>query len=189
MVGTLGSAATDHRQAQPRAGDLHQPAGDAGQDERAGDLALDQHARRAGAIHPRRDQEMGAGGEGRRHYAGMIAGGARSEAQPPHADAARRENRARSAATQRMRHSRMFSIAISAAGVTIRVSRVAKPSPNTMAVERLIHHCVAGAPMVISRERNSMFMPKAIGSTPRIAVTAVSTTGRARSRQVSMMAS
>ena len=34
-----------------------------------------------------------------------------------------------------------------------------------------------------------MFMPNAIGSTPRIAVTAVSTTGRARSRQVSMIAS
>ena len=83
----------------------------------------------------------------------------------------------------------MFSIAISAAGVTISVSTVAKPSPNTMAVERLIHHCVAGAPTVISRDRNSTFMPNAIGSTPRMAVTAVSTTGRARSRQVSRMAS
>ena len=69
------------------------------------------------------------------------------------------------------------------------VSMVAKPSPNTMAVERLIHHCVAGAPTVISRERNSIFMPKAIGNTPRIAVTAVRTTGRARSRQVSRIAS
>ena len=44
------------------------------------------------------------------------------------------------------RHSRMFSIAISAAGVTISVSTVAKPSPNTIAVERWIHHCVAGVP-------------------------------------------
>jgi len=43
--------------------------------------------------------------------------------------------------------------------------------------------------MVISRVVNSMFMPNTIGSTPRIAVTAVSTTGRARSRQVSMIAS
>jgi hypothetical protein len=94
-----------------------------------------------------------------------------------------------SAADQRKRRSRRCSIAISAAGVTIKVSMVAKPSPNTMAVERLIHHCVAGAPTVISRDMNSMFMPNAIGSTPRIAVTAVSTTGRARSRQVSRMAS
>ena len=45
------------------------------------------------------------------------------------------------------------------------------------------------APIVTSRDRNSMFMPNAIGSTPRMAVTAVSTTGRARSRQVSRMAS
>jgi len=87
----------------------------------------------------------------------------------------------RKAADQRKRRSRRCSIAISAAGVTIKVSMVAKPSPNTMAVERLIHHCVAGAPTVISRDMNSMFMPNAIGSTPRIAVTAVSdsTLGRA----------
>ena len=83
----------------------------------------------------------------------------------------------------------MFSIAISAAGVTISVSTVAKPRPNTIAVDRLIHHCVAGAPTRISRVRKSMFTPNAIGSTPRMAVTAVSTTGRARSRQVSRMAS
>src|SRR6266436_7592410 len=85
----------------------------------------------------------------------------------------------RSAAERRRRRSRRLAIAISAAGVTTRVSTVAKPRPNTMAVERLIHHCVAGAPSVISRERNSIFIPNAIGSTPRIAVTAVRTTGRA----------
>ena len=83
----------------------------------------------------------------------------------------------------------MFAIAISIAGVTTKVSTVAKPRPKTIAVERLIHHCVAGAPTVISRVMNSIFMPNAIGSTPRMAVTAVSTTGRARSRQVSRMAS
>ena len=78
---------------------------------------------------------------------------------------------------------------IRAAGVTTSVSTVAKLRPNTIAVDRLIHHCVAGAPIVISRLRNSTFMPNAIGSTPRIAVTAVSTTGRARSQQVSRIAS
>ena len=67
---------------------------------------------------------------------------------PRYAPAAcRRANRPRSRATVRMRQSRMFSIAISAAGVTTSVSTVAKPRPNTMAVERLIHHCVAGAPI------------------------------------------
>ena len=42
----------------------------------------------------------------------------------------------------------MLWIAISAAGVTISVRTVAKPSPNTIAVDRLIHHCVDGAPTV-----------------------------------------
>ena len=55
-------------------------------------------------------------------------------------------------------------MAMSAAGVTINVSTVAKPRPKTIAVDRLIHHCVDGAPTVISRDRNSMFMPNAIGS-------------------------
>src|SRR5439155_8892107 len=74
------------------------------------------------------------------------------------------------AAIQRSRFTRMFSITIRAAGVTISVSTVAKPRPKTMAVERWIHHCVAGAPTETSRERNSTLTPKAIGSTPRIAV-------------------
>src|SRR5438093_4630369 len=95
----------------------------------------------------------------------------------------------RSVAEKRRRRSRKLAIAISAAGVTIRVRTVAKPRPKTIAVDRLIHHCVAGAPTVISRARNSTFMPNAIGSTPRIAVTGVRTTGRARSRHVSMIAS
>ena len=43
--GAGGHAAADHRQAQPGADGLHQPAGDAGQDERARDHAADQHAR------------------------------------------------------------------------------------------------------------------------------------------------
>ena len=93
------------------------------------------------------------------------------------------------AARRSRRQARKLSIAISAAGVTTSVSTVAKPSPNTMAVDRLIHHCVAGAPIVISRVSSSTLTPKAIGSTPRIAVTAVSTTGRARSRHVSTIAS
>ena len=62
---------------------------------------------------------------------------------------------------------------ISAAGVTINVKMVAKPSPNTIAVDRLIHHCVDGAPTTTSRDTKSRLMPKAIGSTPRIAVIAV----------------
>src|SRR3974377_795628 len=85
-----------------------------------------------------------------------------------HARAGRRRRR-RSASHQRRRLARRFSMAMSAAGVMISVSTVAKPSPNTIPVDRLIHHCVAGAPTVISRARNSMFMPKAIGRTPRIA--------------------
>ena len=74
-------------------------------------------------------------------------------------------------------------------GVTISVSTVENARPKTMAFDRMIHHCVDGAPTVVSWESSSRLMPKAIGSTPRIAVTAVSTTGRARSRQVSMIAS
>ena len=46
-------------------------------------------------------------------------------------------NLARSAADQRSRRSRNCSIAISAAGVTISVSTVAKPSPKTIADQRL----------------------------------------------------
>ena len=69
--------------------------------------------------------------------------------------AARASLVARHVADQRSRHSRMFSIAIRAAGVTIRVRIVAKPRPNTIAVERWIHHCVAGAPTVISHDTNS----------------------------------
>ena len=83
----------------------------------------------------------------------------------------------------------MFAMPMSAAGVRIRVSTVAKPRPKTIAVDRLIHHCVAGAPWVMARSMKSTLMPKAIGSTPRMAVIAVSSTGRARSRQVSMIAS
>ena len=56
-----------------------------------------------------------------------------------------------SAARHRWRFSLSWAIAISAAGVTISVSTVAKPRPKTMAVERWIHHCVDGAPIVISR--------------------------------------
>lgn len=78
---------------------------------------------------------------------------------------------------------------ISAAGVTINVNMVAKPNPNTIDVDNDIHHCVAGAPCVISRLMKSRLMPKAIGNTPNIAVTAVNTTGRARSRHVSRIAS
>jgi hypothetical protein len=95
----------------------------------------------------------------------------------------------RIAAAQRARRSLKLAIPISAAGVTMSVSTVAKPSPNTIAVERWIHHWVAGAPTVTSRVRKSRLTPKAIGRTPRMAVTAVSTTGRARSRQVSRIAS
>jgi hypothetical protein len=43
--------------------------------------------------------------------------------------------------------------------------------------------------MVISRVMNSMFMPNAIGSTPRIAGHGGEHDGRARSRQVSRIAS
>ncbi len=39
----------------------------------------------------------------------------------------------------------------SCAGVTTSVRMVAKPRPKTIAVESWIHHCVDGAPMVISR--------------------------------------
>jgi hypothetical protein len=46
-----------------------------------------------------------------------------------------RPNHPRSRAPHRKRHSRMFSIAINIAGVTMRVSMVAKPSPNTIEVE------------------------------------------------------
>ena len=58
-----------------------------------------------------------------------------------------------------------------------------------MAEESEIHHWVDGAPKVVSWFINSRFRPKAMGSTPKIAVKAVSTTGRARSRQVSKIAS
>jgi hypothetical protein len=53
------------------------------------------------------------------------------------------------AASQPARFSLSCAIAISAAGVTISVSNVAKPRPKTIAVDRLIHHCVEGAPAAI----------------------------------------
>src|SRR5438132_10067408 len=62
-------------------------------------------------------------------------------------------NRRRNDAPQARRRVRTFSTSISAAGVMIKVRTVANPRPNTIAVERLIHHWVAGAPMVISRAR------------------------------------
>ena len=45
----------------------------------------------------------------------------------------------------------MRANSISVAGVTTSVSTVAKPRPKTIAVDRLIHHCVDGAPIVTSR--------------------------------------
>src|ERR1700704_5302228 len=149
---------------------------------------------------------MGAGREGCRHHAGVIGRGGRSyftcpglepgPFQTPNLERSRlkagtskptqaRANRARHAVPHRLRRSAICSIAIRAAGVTTSVNTVAKARPKTMAVERLIHHCVDGAPTVMPRDRNSTFTPKAIGSTPSTAVVAVSTTGRARSRQVS----
>ncbi len=74
-------------------------------------------------------------------------------------------------------------------GVTISVSTVAKDRPKTMAEDSEIHHCVEGALIVVSWWKISSPSPKAIGSTPRMADTAVSTTGRARSRQVCNTAS
>jgi len=47
-----------------------------------------------------------------------------------------RPKRERMAAAHRCRLSRSTSTPINAAGVTISVSTVAKPSPNTIAVER-----------------------------------------------------
>ena len=84
------------------------------------------------------------------------------------------------------RLSRVKSISI--AGVTTSVSTVEKARPKTMALDSEIHHCVDGAPIVVSRFISSRLSPKAIGNTPRIAVAAVSTTGRARSRQVCRIA-
>ena len=78
---------------------------------------------------------------------------------------------------------------MSIAGVTTSVSTVEKARPKTMALDREIHHGVDGAPIVVSRFISSRFSPKAIGNSPRIAVAAVSTTGRARSRQVFRIAS
>jgi hypothetical protein len=66
-----GGTPPDRRQAQWGADGIHQPARDAGQDERSRHHADHQHARRARAIDPGRDQEMGAGGEGRGDRAGV----------------------------------------------------------------------------------------------------------------------
>ena len=81
-----------------------------------------------------------------------------------------------------------MAAAISIAGVTTSVSTVAKPSPNTVAVESCTHHCVEGAPTVTSRTIKSMLTPKAIGMTPSTLVMAVRNTGRARWLQVSRTA-
>ena len=78
---------------------------------------------------------------------------------------------------------------INVAGVTSKVSAVAKPSPKTIATDRCTHHWVDGAPIETLRVTKSILIPKAIASPPNTAVTAVSTTGRARSRHVSMIAS
>ena len=78
---------------------------------------------------------------------------------------------------------------ISIDGVTTSVSSVAKDRPKTIAEDSEIHHCVDGALIVVSWWKISSPRPKAIGSTPRIADSAVSTTGRARSRQVCSTAS
>ena len=95
----------------------------------------------------------------------------------------------RSAADQRSRRSRSCSIAIRAAGVTIKGEQGGEAQPEHDRGREGDPPLPPGPPPVISRVRNSTLMPNAIGSTPRIAVTAVSTTGRARSRQVSMIAS
>ena len=52
----------------------------------------------------------------------------------------------------------IFALNCSAQGVTISVRIVAKLSPNTMAVDKDTHHCVEGAPILISRVKKSTFI-------------------------------
>lgn len=47
---------------------------------------------------------------------------------------------------------------ISAHGVTNKVKNVAKLRPNTMAVDNDTHHCVDGAPIVISLVKKSILV-------------------------------
>ena len=56
------------------------------------------------------------------------------------------------------RHTVRFERSINAHGVTINVRTVAKLRPNTIVVDSETHHCVDGAPTVISRVRKSIFV-------------------------------
>ncbi len=84
---------------------------------------------------------------------------------------------AAAAVRRRASQSCTLTLIINADGVTTRVRMVAKPSPNTIAVDNCDHHCMAGAPMEISRMIKSMLTPSTIGNRPRIVVTEVSNTG------------
>ena len=55
-------------------------------------------------------------------------------------------------------HAVRFERSIKAQGVTINVKTVAKLRPNTIVVDSETHHCVDGAPTVISRVRKSIFV-------------------------------
>src|SRR5262249_8843416 len=129
------------------------------------------HRRKPCVSRPSERSERRAGTQGDRLSSSRVwpLGPGSPFGRPGHAEhsyaRAGRANHPRSRAPVRRRHSRMFSIVIRIAGVTMSVSTVAKPSPNTIAVERWIHHCVAGAPITISRATNSTLIPNAIGST------------------------